>query len=437
MPAIDGDAPAGAGEPGQPATPRRPRHRGASARSAACRPVGRHRQRPAGREALLASNDVGDADAEVLVDDHHFALGDRPAVDQDVDLLAGQLVELDDRAGGQGQDVADRQRRAADLDRDLEGHAEQEVDVVAGRRRTAPAVSSGSWAGRTLAGSCAGAGRRCRGRCRPERRAGAGAAGGRRACLEFLGRWATGGRRRGRSVAASAESAWRATMWAESSPATAVVVGRDQDEFLVVDRGDRQPQEEHRGVRRRRSRLAGAQAEPLAEDRLEGHVHAFEDELLEPRRRCRPCRRSCRPWPGRERPRRRAGRCRAARTSATAAAASARRRSCTWPTVSSPIVTGQSASAEIASAMAERSIGHSGRIEAPAPRDCPSAGFQSNVSQLMSGLHGLKWAHQAQGDAIPDSTGDRPRLGLIGDRDEDRLVEVLVEPDDVARAAAR
>jgi len=50
----------------------------------------------------------------------------------------------------------------------------------------------------------------------------------------------------------------------------------------------------------------------------------------------------------------------------------------------------------------------------------------------MSGLRGNQRGHEAQGDAIPDTTGDRPRLGLIGDRNEDRLVEVFVEPDDVA-----
>src|ERR1035437_1295908 len=93
----------------------------------------------------------------------------------------------------------------------------------------------------------------------------------------------------------------------------------------------------------------------------------------------------------------------------------------TNPTVISPIVIGQRASAEMPSAIADRSIGHSGRIDAPAPSEAPSAGFQSKLSQLMSSLHGLKCAYQTHRYAIPDSAWDRPRLGLIGNSNEDRL----------------
>ena len=51
------------------------------------------------------------------------------AVDEHVDRLAGVAVELQDRALAERQQLADRQRRAAELDRDRERHLEQQADV--------------------------------------------------------------------------------------------------------------------------------------------------------------------------------------------------------------------------------------------------------------------------------------------------------------------
>ena len=50
------------------------------------------------RDALGLADDVGDADAELVVHDHRLAARHQPVVDQDVQRLARDLVELDDRA---------------------------------------------------------------------------------------------------------------------------------------------------------------------------------------------------------------------------------------------------------------------------------------------------------------------------------------------------
>ena len=49
------------------------------------------------------AHDLGDAHPKALVDDHDFAVRDEAVVDQDVDRLAGQSIELHDRAGSQAQ----------------------------------------------------------------------------------------------------------------------------------------------------------------------------------------------------------------------------------------------------------------------------------------------------------------------------------------------
>src|SRR5689334_23196796 len=53
--------------------------------------------------SALGDQDLGHAEAELLVEHHDLASRDRLAVDQQVHGLAGELVERDDRAGAQGQ----------------------------------------------------------------------------------------------------------------------------------------------------------------------------------------------------------------------------------------------------------------------------------------------------------------------------------------------
>ena len=82
------------------------------------RPSARRRPRPAAWRALCPTrravprrarrDDLGDPQAELLVDHHDLAARDRPAVDQQVDGLAGQAVERDDRARAERQRLADR-----------------------------------------------------------------------------------------------------------------------------------------------------------------------------------------------------------------------------------------------------------------------------------------------------------------------------------------
>src|ERR1700694_3597329 len=59
-----------------------------------------------GREPPRLADDFGDTDAELLIHPDHFASGDQCAVHGHVDRLASQLVQLDDAARAQGQDVA-------------------------------------------------------------------------------------------------------------------------------------------------------------------------------------------------------------------------------------------------------------------------------------------------------------------------------------------
>jgi hypothetical protein len=54
-----------------------------------------------------------DADAEFFVDDDDFASGDQFAVGEDVDRVACFLVEGDDRAFAQGEEVFDEEIRSA------------------------------------------------------------------------------------------------------------------------------------------------------------------------------------------------------------------------------------------------------------------------------------------------------------------------------------
>jgi hypothetical protein len=69
-------------------------------------------------------------------------------------------------------------------------------------------------------------------------------------------------------------------MWAASSPATAASIGRDHDQFFVVDRGQRQAEKQERRIRRRELDR-GAEPEPLAQDRLEGAAQRLHHQFLE------------------------------------------------------------------------------------------------------------------------------------------------------------
>src|SRR3954471_7572951 len=84
----------------------------------------------------LGREHLGDPQAELLVDHDDLAAGDRLAVDQKVDGLAGQPVERHDRPGAERQRLADGHLRATDLDRELHRHVVQAGELLGrdGRR---------------------------------------------------------------------------------------------------------------------------------------------------------------------------------------------------------------------------------------------------------------------------------------------------------------
>src|SRR4051812_6241625 len=97
-----------------------------SDRNRLCRSVS---EKNGGSTASLVGggDDLGDADTELVVDHHHLAAGDEGAVDQEVDRAAGDPVQLDDRAGGEGQQVPHRHASAAQLGGDAHLHVGQQV----------------------------------------------------------------------------------------------------------------------------------------------------------------------------------------------------------------------------------------------------------------------------------------------------------------------
>src|SRR3954470_8741024 len=108
------------------------RQKATTARAARCTPpvyrvqldlgvVGGFRRlaRALGREHL------GNPQAELLVDHDDLPAGDRLAVDQEVDGLAGQPVERHDRPGAERERLADGHLRTTDLDRELHRHVVQ------------------------------------------------------------------------------------------------------------------------------------------------------------------------------------------------------------------------------------------------------------------------------------------------------------------------
>src|SRR4051794_9559943 len=80
-------------------------------------------------QALVRRDDVGDAQAELLVDHDDLALRDDLAVDEQVDRLAGEPVQGDDRARRERQRLADRHGGAADLDGQLDGDVDDAAEV--------------------------------------------------------------------------------------------------------------------------------------------------------------------------------------------------------------------------------------------------------------------------------------------------------------------
>ena len=94
--------------------------------SASCQ--ARRTRRRLGREHFR------DPQAELLVDHDDLAAGDRLAVDQQVDGLAGEPVEGHDRPRAERERLADRHLRATDLDRELHRHVVQARQLL-GRDR--------------------------------------------------------------------------------------------------------------------------------------------------------------------------------------------------------------------------------------------------------------------------------------------------------------
>ncbi len=120
----------------------------------------RHRRRRSGPTLRLSKvggggvtrDDLGDTQAELLIDDHHLAAGDWGAVDEQIHRFAGQPLQRDDRAGAQLQHLTDGHTGAADL------HAQLHQDVA-----EATQVGAVPWPG---AGGCSVPARLTRCACR-------------------------------------------------------------------------------------------------------------------------------------------------------------------------------------------------------------------------------------------------------------------------------
>ena len=97
------------------------------------------------RQPRAGVEDLGDPQAEVLVDDDDLAAGDQPAVDQQVGRAAGGAVQLEDVAGGEREQVADGHPGAAELDGHLHVDAVQHLDAALGAVPAAATAVSG-WA---------------------------------------------------------------------------------------------------------------------------------------------------------------------------------------------------------------------------------------------------------------------------------------------------
>src|SRR5690606_9667617 len=84
-------------------------------------------------DAVGRRDDVGDADAVLVVHDDDFALGDQVAVDEDVHGFTGETVEFDHRPLTKLQNVADGELGApqfnGELNRDVHDHFDVAVRI--------------------------------------------------------------------------------------------------------------------------------------------------------------------------------------------------------------------------------------------------------------------------------------------------------------------
>ena len=118
-----------------------------------------HRGRP--QSAAGVVDDLGDPEAEVLVDHDHLAPGDQPAVDEQVRGAPCGPVQLQHGTGGEGEQVAHGHPGAPELDGDLHVDPVQHLDAAAGERGDAPRGQPGA---RCRRGGRSAAARRASGR---------------------------------------------------------------------------------------------------------------------------------------------------------------------------------------------------------------------------------------------------------------------------------
>jgi hypothetical protein len=85
------------------------------------------------------THDLGERDAQRVVDQHDFAAGDQAIVDEDVDRLADAAIELDHGARGQVEQLADRHAGTAKHCLDLDRHVVDGLEALgAAGARLAP-----------------------------------------------------------------------------------------------------------------------------------------------------------------------------------------------------------------------------------------------------------------------------------------------------------
>jgi hypothetical protein len=77
-------------------------------------------------------DDFGDADAEAIIDDDDFAAGEAFAVNEEINRGIGRLIELDDGAGGELEDVAHGHLAGAEFDGELDAEIQEELEVGGG-----------------------------------------------------------------------------------------------------------------------------------------------------------------------------------------------------------------------------------------------------------------------------------------------------------------
>src|SRR5262245_22737776 len=92
------------------------------------------------RHALRRAHDVGEADAELVIDDDDLAMCDQRAVHEHVHGLAGESIELDYRSLIELEQFAHAHARTAHFEREGDGHVEDHVEAdlaAVGRLRRA------------------------------------------------------------------------------------------------------------------------------------------------------------------------------------------------------------------------------------------------------------------------------------------------------------